>query len=61
MTGTPPAKGYARIPLPQSLVDQARAHADGTSVPAEPRNAATVVLCAPGPKGRRSTCSGASA
>ncbi len=44
MTGTPPAKGFTRIPLPQSLVDQARAHQDGTTVPAEPRNAATVVL-----------------
>lgn len=51
MTGTPPAKGFARIPLPQSLVDQARAHSDGTTAPAEPRNAATVVLMRAGDAG----------
>ncbi len=51
MTGTPPAKGFARIPLPQRLVDQARAHQDGTTAPAEPRNAATVVLMRAGRSG----------
>jgi 8-oxo-dGTP pyrophosphatase MutT (NUDIX family) len=51
LTGTPPAKGFARIPLPQSLVDQALAHRDGTTVPAEPRNAATVVLMRAGSAG----------
>ena len=34
----------ARVPLPQPLVDQARAYAQGTATPAEPRDAATVVL-----------------
>ena len=43
MTGTPPAKGFARIPLPQSLVDQARAHSDGTTVPAEIESLAVVL------------------
>jgi 8-oxo-dGTP pyrophosphatase MutT (NUDIX family) len=33
-----------RIPLPASLVEQARAYAAGEKTPAEPRNAATVVL-----------------
>jgi 8-oxo-dGTP pyrophosphatase MutT (NUDIX family) len=33
-----------RIPLPPQLVEQAREYADGTLTPAEPRNAATVVL-----------------
>jgi 8-oxo-dGTP pyrophosphatase MutT (NUDIX family) len=33
-----------RIPLPQALVDQARAFESGEAVPAEPRHAATVVL-----------------
>ena len=33
-----------RLPLPPHLVEQARAYADGSAVPAEPRNAATVVL-----------------
>ena len=33
-----------RIPLPASLVEQARAYAAGELTPAEPRNAATVVL-----------------
>jgi 8-oxo-dGTP pyrophosphatase MutT (NUDIX family) len=40
-----------RIPLPQALVDQARAYASGESTPAEPRNAATVVLVRPGAGG----------
>lgn len=40
-----------RIPLPQALVDQARAYASGTATPAEPRNAATVVLMRPGGQG----------
>jgi 8-oxo-dGTP pyrophosphatase MutT (NUDIX family) len=33
-----------RLPLPESLVEQARAYADGSATPAEPRDAATVVL-----------------
>jgi len=33
-----------RIPLPPQLVEQAREFADGARTPAEPRNAATVVL-----------------
>ena len=33
-----------RIPLPQALVDQARAFETGEAAPAEPRHAATVVL-----------------
>ena len=33
-----------RIPLPAHLVEQAREYADGTREPAEPRDAATVVL-----------------
>ena len=33
-----------RIPLPPHLVEQAREYADGTRQPAEPRDAATVVL-----------------
>ena len=33
-----------RLVLPQQLVDQAAAYADGSATPAEPRNAATVVL-----------------
>ncbi len=33
-----------RLPLPDSLVEQARAYADGSATPAEPRDAATVVL-----------------
>ena len=32
------------IPLPPQLVEQARSYVDGTATPAEPRNAATVVL-----------------
>lgn len=36
--------GLTRIPLPQALVDQARAFESGVQTPAEPRNAATVVL-----------------
>jgi 8-oxo-dGTP pyrophosphatase MutT (NUDIX family) len=40
-----------RIPLPQALVDQARAYATGESIPAEPRNAATVVLVRAGAAG----------
>jgi 8-oxo-dGTP pyrophosphatase MutT (NUDIX family) len=35
---------YGSIPLPPHLVDQLRGFQDGTSTPAEPRNAATVVL-----------------
>jgi 8-oxo-dGTP pyrophosphatase MutT (NUDIX family) len=33
-----------RLPLPDSLVEQARRYDDGSVAPAEPRNAATVVL-----------------
>ena len=33
-----------RLPLPESLVAQARAYAGGEATPAEPRDAATVVL-----------------
>ncbi|GAB3762131.1 8-oxo-dGTP pyrophosphatase MutT (NUDIX family) [Nocardioides ginsengisegetis] len=40
-----------RIPLPQQLVDQAAAYADGTATPAEPRDAATVVLLRPSSEG----------
>ena len=40
-----------RVPLPSSLVETVRTFADGTRVPAEPRNAATVVLLRPGPGG----------
>ena len=35
------------LPLPPQLVAQAREYADGTRTPAEPRNAATVVLLRP--------------
>ena len=37
-----------RLTLPDTLVEQARAYADGSATPAEPRNAATVVLMRPG-------------
>jgi 8-oxo-dGTP pyrophosphatase MutT (NUDIX family) len=40
-----------RIPLPPHLVDAAREYADGTREPADPRNAATVVLLRPGATG----------
>lgn len=40
-----------RVPLPPSLVEHARAFADGTATPAEPRNAATVVLLRPEARG----------
>jgi 8-oxo-dGTP pyrophosphatase MutT (NUDIX family) len=40
-----------RLPLPDTLVAQARAYADGTATPAEPRDAATVVLLRPGGAG----------
>ena len=40
-----------RVPLPDRLVEQARAYADGDAAPAEPRNAATVVLLRPGAEG----------
>ena len=36
-----------RLPLPEQLVTQARAYADGTVEPAAPRDAATVVLMRP--------------
>jgi 8-oxo-dGTP pyrophosphatase MutT (NUDIX family) len=40
-----------RLPLPDSLAEQARRFADGTDTPAEPRNAATVVLMRAGESG----------
>ena len=40
-----------RVPLPPHLVEQAREYADGTRTPAEPRNAATVVLMRPSADG----------
>lgn len=40
-----------RYALPEALVAQARAFASGDAEPAEPRNAATVVLTRPGPSG----------
>ncbi|GAA1913711.1 hypothetical protein GCM10009737_13800 [Nocardioides lentus] len=40
--------GASRPPLPARLVEQARAYADGSATPAEPRDAATVVLLRPG-------------
>jgi 8-oxo-dGTP pyrophosphatase MutT (NUDIX family) len=40
-----------RLPLPQALVDQARAFESGEAVPAEPRHAATVVLLRDGEPG----------
>ena len=40
-----------RVQLPPQLVDDARAFSDGTREPAEPRNAATVVLLRPGQQG----------
>jgi 8-oxo-dGTP pyrophosphatase MutT (NUDIX family) len=40
-----------RVQLPPQLVDDARAFTDGTREPAEPRNAATVVLLRPGSDG----------
>jgi 8-oxo-dGTP pyrophosphatase MutT (NUDIX family) len=40
-----------RVQLPPQLVEDARAFADGSREPAEPRNAATVVLLRPGDRG----------
>ena len=40
-----------RLPLPDALVAQARAYASGDAAPAEPRDAATVVLLRPGATG----------
>ncbi|WP_325605917.1 NUDIX hydrolase [Nocardioides sp.] len=40
-----------RPPLPQSLIDQAHAYAAGEAAPAEPRNAATVILLRDGSPG----------
>ena len=40
-----------RLPLPDALVAQARAYAEGSATPAEPRDAATVVLMRPGASG----------
>lgn len=40
-----------RVSLPQAMVEEARQYADGTRVPAEPRNAATVVLTRAGSTG----------
>ena len=40
-----------RPPLPEALVAQARSYAEGGATPAEPRDAATVVLLRPGSTG----------
>ena len=40
-----------RLPLPEALVAQARSYAAGDAEPAEPRDAATVVLLRPGADG----------
>ena len=40
-----------RLPLPQQLVQQAAEYADGSRTPAEPRDAATVVLLRPSEDG----------
>jgi 8-oxo-dGTP pyrophosphatase MutT (NUDIX family) len=40
-----------RLPLPEALVTQARSYAEGDATPAEPRDAATVVLLRPGAAG----------
>ncbi len=40
-----------RPPLPEALVAQARSYAEGAATPAEPRDAATVVLLRPGAAG----------
>ena len=40
-----------RLPLPDSLVETAQAYAEGSATPAEPRDAATVVLLRPDPSG----------
>ena len=40
-----------RLPLPDALVAQARSYADGGATPAEPRDAATVVLLRAGSSG----------
>jgi 8-oxo-dGTP pyrophosphatase MutT (NUDIX family) len=40
-----------RPPLPDALVAQARSYAEGAATPAEPRDAATVVLLRPGARG----------
>ena len=40
-----------RLPLPEALVAQARSYAEGTATPAEPRDAATVVLLRAGVAG----------
>ncbi len=40
-----------RLPLPEALVAQARSYAEGGATPAEPRDAATVVLLRPGATG----------
>lgn len=40
-----------RIPLPEHLVAQAAEFTSGARTPAEPRNAATVVVLRPGPEG----------
>jgi 8-oxo-dGTP pyrophosphatase MutT (NUDIX family) len=39
------------LPLPEALVEQAAEYAAGSRTPAEPRNAATVVLMRPSPEG----------
>ncbi|NPD04760.1 NUDIX hydrolase [Nocardioides sp. zg-1308] len=44
-----------RLPLPDALVAQARSYAEGGATPAEPRDAATVVLLRPGADGAASS------
>ena len=41
-----------RVPLPSGLVDHAREFTEGRRTPAEPRDAATVILMRPAPDGR---------
>ena len=48
---TPEDKRSVRVSLPPEFVAEARAFADGTREPAEPRNAATVALMRPGEEG----------
>jgi 8-oxo-dGTP pyrophosphatase MutT (NUDIX family) len=44
-----PERASVRVELPPQLVEHARAFSDGSRLPAEPRNAATVVLMRPSP------------
>ena len=49
--GPLPTDAFQGLPLPDALVSQARAYADGSATPAEPRDAATVVLLRSGDGG----------